>query len=100
MKKACIQCGEQFEFRTHNQKYCSNQCCRVATNKRIMDKYYEKKERLSGKLKLCKCGARLSRYSNETTCITCQTKKRKQKTTDAVEVMRSAVIKTSKTKSR
>ena len=100
MKKACIQCGEQFEFRTHNQKYCSNHCCRIATNKRIMDKYYEKKERLKGKTKFCKCGAMLSRYSNEVTCITCQGKKRRQKTSDAVEAMKNAAVKASKTKSR
>jgi hypothetical protein len=40
MIKPCIECKNDFEFKTHNQKYCSQQCCRVATNKRIMEKYY------------------------------------------------------------
>ena len=38
------ECGIEFEQKTHNQKYCSDECCRIATNKRIMDKYYKKKQ--------------------------------------------------------
>ena len=36
-------CAIDFDARTHNQKYCSDECCRLATNKRIMEKYYERK---------------------------------------------------------
>jgi len=36
-------CGKEFNQKTHNQKYCSDECCRIATNRRIMEKYYEKK---------------------------------------------------------
>ena len=38
-----LECSKLFEPKTHNQKYCSDDCCRVATNKKIMEKYYEKK---------------------------------------------------------
>ena len=37
------ECSQEFEPKTHNQKYHSDECCRMATNKRIMEKYYEKK---------------------------------------------------------
>ena len=36
------ECSKDFEAKTHNQKYCTDECCRVATNRRIMEKYYEK----------------------------------------------------------
>jgi hypothetical protein len=36
------ECAKDFDAKTHNQKYCSDECCRIATNKRIMEKYYEK----------------------------------------------------------
>jgi len=37
------ECAKDFEPKTHNQKYCTDECCRIATNRRIMEKYYEKK---------------------------------------------------------
>lgn len=70
--KPCAECGEEFEYKTHNQKYCSNQCCRISTNKRIMEKYYQKKERLSGKEMLCAiCNYKLSKYSESYICAMC-----------------------------
>jgi len=100
VNKACIECGNDFEFKTHNQKYCSGQCCRVATNKSIMEKYYAKKARLSGKERLCECGCRLSMYSPDSICTLCQQQKKKDKTSIALEAMKNAVVKSSKAKSR
>jgi hypothetical protein len=71
------ECDNEFEPRTHNQKYCSDECCRTATNIKIKQKYYEKKERLSGKLRICKshgCKTILSRYSESTICTLCELK--------------------------
>jgi len=66
-------CKKEFEPKTHNQKYCSDECCRIATNKRIMEKYYEKKAILSGKFRPCKkCNAPLSRYNQSTICSVCE----------------------------
>jgi hypothetical protein len=66
------ECAKEFESKTHNQKYCSDECCRVATNKRIMQKYYEKKAIKKGALRLCKkCKAQLSRYNVEEVCSSC-----------------------------
>jgi len=67
-----IKCGQIFEAKTHNQKYCSDECCRVATNKRIMEKYYEKKAIKNGAPRKCKtCNSLLSRYNSETVCAKC-----------------------------
>lgn len=70
------ECGKKFKPKTHNQKYCCDECCRVATNKRIMEKYYEKKAIRNGALRPCKvCGGMLSRYNMDATCLTCENKK-------------------------
>lgn len=66
-------CAKEFEAKTHNQKYCSDECCRVATNKRIMEKYYEKKAIRNGAHRACKrCRAKLSRYNTSTLCAMCE----------------------------
>lgn len=72
-------CEEGFEPKTHNQKYCSDECCREATNAKIKQKYYDKKERLAGKKRICKnrgCQTILSRYNQENTCEVCNAAKR------------------------
>lgn len=68
------ECGIEFEIRTHNQKYCSDECCRVATNKRIMEKYYEKKAIRNGSIvRVCKkCKTKLSVYHNQDVCSACE----------------------------
>jgi hypothetical protein len=68
-------CRKEFNGKTHNQKYCSDECCRVATNKRIMEKYYEKKAIKSGAFRPCKiCKAKLSRYNDSEICLSCDKK--------------------------
>lgn len=99
MIKPCVECNNDFEFKTHNQKYCSKTCCRLATNKRIMQKYYAKKARLAGEVRLCKCGSKLSMYSSESMCTLCSEAKKKERSSIALEVVRSAATKASKTKS-
>ena len=69
------ECKKDFDPKTHNQKYCADECCRVATNRRIMEKYYEKKAIRNGAERGCKkCGAQLSRYNETTICASCQKK--------------------------
>jgi len=66
-------CKTKFEPKTHNQKYCSDECCRVATNKRIMEKYYEKKAIRNGAFRACKkCRIPLSRYNQSEICSSCE----------------------------
>jgi hypothetical protein len=68
-------CAKDFDAKTHNQKYCSDECCRVATNKRIMEKYYEKKAIRNGAYRECKiCKTQLSRYNQSDVCVICEKK--------------------------
>jgi hypothetical protein len=67
-----VECLKQFDPKTHNQKYCCDECCRVATNKRIMEKYYEKKAIKNGSPRKCKgCSSLLSRYNTDSYCSKC-----------------------------
>ena len=69
-------CMIAFAPSRHNQKYCSKDCCKVVTNSKIMEQYYEEKERKSGKPRTCKsCKvSRLSRYNQTNTCAPCVAK--------------------------
>jgi hypothetical protein len=76
-KCAYAECGKEFVKSTHNQKYCSDECCRTATNLKIREKYYENKERLNGKKRICsksRCKNVLSRYNTSDVCQECQAK--------------------------
>jgi hypothetical protein len=67
------ECAKEFQAKTHNQKYCSDECCRIATNRRIMEKYYEKKAIKNGAYRACKkCNIRLSRYNQAIICSSCE----------------------------
>jgi hypothetical protein len=69
------ECSKDFDAKTHNQKYCSDECCRIATNRRIMEKYYEKKAIRNGAFRACsKCKTRLSRYNQSNMCAACEKK--------------------------
>jgi len=69
------ECKKEFDPKTHNQKYCTDECCRIATNRRIMEKYYEKKAIRQGAARGCKkCGHQLSRYNETSLCASCQKK--------------------------
>lgn len=73
-------CEVVFRKKTHNQKYHDNDCCQLATNKRMMDKYYEKKAQKQGKPRYCsECNiVKLSRYNSSTICGACQNKEQTQ----------------------
>ena len=69
-------CEQQYTKKTHNQKYCSDECCRIATNAKIMERYYENKRLRSGAVRLCKtCNSKLSRYNMLSQCSICEAKK-------------------------
>ena len=80
MTKICAYepCSEPFEPRTHNQIYHTDVCCKLATNERIMGKYYETKSRKSGAVRVCDtpgCGTLLSRYNPEKICGKCESER-------------------------
>lgn len=72
---AYAECGQEFKAKTHNQRYCSDDCCRRATNARLMEQYYEKKARLKGHIRVCAnpdCDTVLSRYNDNKVCRKCE----------------------------
>ena len=67
------ECKKDFVPKTHNQKYHNDECCRIATNRRIMEKNYEKKAIRNGAARPCsRCKAQLSRYNASELCSTCE----------------------------
>lgn len=76
MSNRCAYCNKGFDKKTHNQKYCDSDCCRKATNERIMQRYYEKRDNRRGKERHCEtCNKKLSRYNEESKCSSCATLK-------------------------
>lgn len=67
-------CENTFSSNAHNQKYCGKDCCRMATNARMMEKYYDRRDQRAGKARFCrKCKmTKLSRYNNTSICGGCQ----------------------------
>ena len=66
-------CEEWFSKKTHNQRYHDDECCRIATNAKIMEKYYERRDIKNGVTRICKvCSiSKLSRYNDTNTCAAC-----------------------------
>lgn len=72
-----------------NQKFCSSECTRIETNRRIMQKYYDKKDQLSGKKRLCEsCNQTvLSRYNDTKICSSCEQKEEKDRNAEFKKMM-------------
>lgn len=87
-------CEEKFDKKTHNQKYCSDECCRLATNERIMEKYYAKRDQRQGKARYCNsCGeTKLSRYNDSMICSACKTKKEINANQSALSMLLNASL--------
>lgn len=67
----CRNCNNWFEPNTHNQIYDSAECRKKATNEKIMQRYYEKKEE-KGSTKHCRqCGTKLNQYNDSDVCLNC-----------------------------
>lgn len=63
------------EKKKHNQIYCSDECCRLATNEKLREKYKDRRDRAKGNRRDCKeCGQPLSRYNESRKCQACATK--------------------------
>jgi hypothetical protein len=93
----CIyeECNNEFEPKTHNQKYCSDECCRIATNKKVKEDYYEKKARRSGVVFKCKtkgCDSTLSRYSAGNICNGCIAKEKERERKRLIQMLKDVGI--------
>jgi hypothetical protein len=96
--KNCAHCGQPFESNKKNQKYCAPACCRLATNKKIMERYYENKKRKSGVKRYCECGQLLSRYNDSEICFICLKKQKEKNNNSITEVINNVIKKINKTK--
>lgn len=88
------ECNNHFIPKTHNQKYCCDECCRTATNLKIKQKYYDEKNRKNGTKRYCSnanCKLELSRYNSDKTCTTCQLKKEKEKTKFMLNAVKNVI---------
>lgn len=64
------ECTNDFEVRRVNMIYCSNECCRQATNAKLIARYHAKKQQKTGE-RTCACGTKLSRYNSNSKCHAC-----------------------------
>ena len=86
------ECDVIFHKKKHNQLYCSRECLRLATNKKIMDKYYDDKARREGKPRFCTmCESLLSRYNKKKVCHSCETTSRTEKNKSAQSFLANVV---------
>lgn len=87
-------CGESFVKKAHNQKYHNDECCRLATNAKIMEKYYERRAQRLGKTRMCsKCGVtKLSRYNDGRICSACETKSQTDMNNSVLSMLSAANI--------
>ena len=94
MKCAYDKCDNEFTPKTHNQKYCSDECCRTATNEKLKEKYYETKARLSGKKRVCVnkgCETVLSRYTESNVCSLCVAKENDKNRKELLRMVRNVI---------
>lgn len=82
------ECNLPFVKVTHNQKYCSNECCRIETNRKIMAKYHERAAIRRGKKRVClSCDTPLSRYNEGKICGSCEVRKRNENLGEAAALV-------------
>ncbi len=75
-------CLTLFSPKVHNSIYCSAECRKVVTNKKVLEKYHEKKDKKKNKNRICKtpsCRTVLSSYNEESICGACQVNRLKDR---------------------
>lgn len=68
------ECSKEFKPKTYNSIYCSAECRKKVTNKRVLEKYHSDKKNFSSK-RICKiksCTTILSKYNKENICERCK----------------------------
>jgi hypothetical protein len=85
-------CHSHFEPTTHNMKYCCRECTRIATNKRVMEQYYEKQAQKQGKTRWCRScqNTKLSRYNDSPICSACRAQREIDAKNSVVEMISNA----------
>lgn len=75
-ERTCVnqECSKVFVAKVYNTIYCSPECRKIVTNKKLLENYYEKKSNKTKK-RICKtpnCDTILSRYNEEKICEACK----------------------------
>lgn len=86
-KKLCDWCSIEFISTRANQIYCTNECCKYATNKKILERYHANKDKKRNKPEYCECGSKLSKYNHSDECHSCQLKKEDSKRIDLLKTL-------------
>ena len=88
------ECQESFSKKTHNQKYHNDECCRLATNSRIMERYYERRAQRNGSSRLCRSckKTKLSRYNSSEVCSPCKRGKNDAANATLAYILRNSKI--------
>lgn len=76
-KCANTECNKEFETKVYNAIYCSPECRRIVTNKKLLQNYYTKKNN-KNKKRICNndnCSTVLSTYNKENICEPCKTER-------------------------
>lgn len=83
------ECSNMFTKATHNQKYCSSDCCRIETNRKIMEKYHYKASIRRGERRVCSsCKATvLSKYNETNLCAGCDSAAKNNSRTGVLELL-------------
>lgn len=74
---ANTECNKEFIAKVYNTIYCSSECRKIVTNKKLLENYYKKKENKNSKRR-CKnegCSTVLSIYNKEDICEPCKTER-------------------------
>lgn len=84
-ERECARDGCEIAFvpKAHNGIYCSVDCRQMATNAKVLKRYYDNKDRINSTTKrVCRskdCNTILSSYNKEPICESCKTNKLKKK---------------------
>lgn len=78
---------------THNQKYCTGECCKIQTNRKIMENYHEKAAIKRGKKRVCqRCEVTvLSRYNQNSLCAACEKEEKELNKGQAAQMVSSVM---------
>lgn len=87
-------CDEMYVKKTHNQRYHNDECCRLATNAKIMEKYYERRAQRLGKTRMCKScqKTKLSRYNDDQICSACKSQRKLDINNSVLDMLNRAAL--------
>lgn len=87
-------CEVVFTKKTHNQRYHDDECCRLATNAKIMEKYYAKRAQKLGHPRFCAVckETKLSRYNSDSICNACSLKQEIERNSAVTEMVMGVLI--------